>query len=57
MLTRKRESELKRRRRIVRVVLAGLAGLALGQLCPHLPEKLQPACHFAAKIAGLFGAS
>jgi hypothetical protein len=49
--------ESKRRRRLVRVVICGALGLGLGQLCPHLPVKLQPACHWAAKLVGLLGGS
>ena len=46
-----------RRRRLVRVFIAGVVGFGLGQLCPHLPAKLQPTCQWAAKIIGLLGAS
>ncbi len=45
----------KRKRRFLRLVIAGGIGLALGQLCPHLPVKLQPACHWAAKLVNLLG--
>lgn len=45
------------KRRILRLLIAGGIGIALGQLCPHLPEKYQPACQWAAKLATLLGGS
>jgi hypothetical protein len=42
-----------RRRRLIRIAVASAIGFGLGQLCPHLPERLQPACQWVAKLTGM----
>lgn len=47
----------KRRRRVVRAIIAGAVGTLLGQLCPYLPDDAQPICHFAARAIGFVAGS
>lgn len=47
----------KRRKRLVRAVVAGAVGILLGQLCGYLPEKARPICHYASKVVGFLAGS
>jgi hypothetical protein len=46
-------AEAKRRSKVIRVVVAALAGFGIGQLCHFLPPAHQGLCHLAAKLVGL----
>lgn len=43
----------RRKRRIIRIVLALATGGVLGQLCPFLPIRAQVVCHIAAKVLSI----
>lgn len=47
----------RKQKRLIRLVVAGGLGYALGKLCEILPASHQFFCHLAAKILAVLGGS